>query len=855
MIRKISAGLRIYLLLIAFWILLLSCGDRDWQKPGGEMSSGESVRSVTLTETEIRWLEEHPVIRIAPDPDFKPIEFIDQNGVYQGVAADMISELEKIIGFKIEVVPAGTWTDSVNKFKRGEVDILGAIVKTKEREEFSLFSDSIISVHGGIFTSKDMDFGQTLNGFKGKRIAVVRNYAAHGLIEKEYPDIKLVIVPDIITGLAKVTSGAVDAYVENIANVSCYIYELGLSNIYLVGYTDFEYDWRIGIRKDLPELVGIINKGLLEIPEARREELVDRWIKIKVKGFQLDLTDIMLFFILVFAALLLISFFWIRSLRLAVKKQKIAEGDLISSEERFRSVIEQSIDGIILIDNTGIVSHWNSAMEKMTGYTRIEIIGSSIWDAQYRLMPDSIKSEELYGHLKAGFLAGLKPEMNLWNYKINDQIMQRADGQIINVQDVSFKIKVKDDFIIGTFMRDVTELKKAEHDRIQSERSYREIFNATSDAIVILKMADVKILDVNNTMVVLFEYGKHEILNMSLEELSVDEPPYDAPAFHNHIEDCRLNGYSSFEWKMRTKGGVTLWIEVNMKRSNIGDTDSIITILRDISARKNNQELIIQNEKMMSVGGLAAGMAHEINNPLAGLLQSTSVLSHRLGNEVKLESNTKAAEEAGISMAGLKKYLDLREIPRMLSSIHESGKRITEIVNNILSFSRKSDDRRLAFDMNNLLDKSIELASTDYNLKKEYDFKQIEIIKKYDENLPEVICEGSKIQQVLINILRNGAQAMHIDRVKKPVFTVQTHKDEEENFVVIEIGNNGPHMSGDVKKRIFEPFYTTKPTGIGTGLGLSVSYFIIKENHGGSLSVESNPGEGVNFIIKLPCKS
>ncbi len=118
--------------------------------------------------------------------------------------------------------------------------------------------------------------------------------------------------------------------------------------------------------------------------------------------------------------------------------------------------------------------------------------------------------------------------------------------------------------------------------------------------------------------------------------------------------------------------------------------------------------------------------------------------------------------------------------------------------------------------------------------------------------MPPAPCEGAKIQQVLLNILRNGAQAMQEAGTESPLFIVRTRLEKSRKMVRLEIEDNGPGMDEATRKRVFEPFYTTKPTGEGTGLGLSVSYFIITENHHGEMNVESNPGSGAKFIIRLP---
>ncbi len=191
----------------------------------------------------------------------------------------------------------------------------------------------------------------------------------------------------------------------------------------------------------------------------------------------------------------------------------------------------------------------------------------------------------------------------------------------------------------------------------------------------------------------------------------------------------------------------------------------------------------------------------------------------------------------------------------MVDANTESGSRVAEIVDSMLSFARKSDAVFSSYQPEQLVDKILDLAATDYDLKKQYDFKTIKIIKEYEENLPMLPCEGAKIQQVLLNILRNGAQAMQSSRQKdsdEPCFIIRLSIEKEPGMLRIEIQDNGPGIDKATQKRIFEPFFTTKQPGIGTGLGLSVSYFIVTENHGGTMDVASAPGKGTTFYIRLP---
>ena len=276
--------------------------------------------------------------------------------------------------------------------------------------------------------------------------------------------------------------------------------------------------------------------------------------------------------------------------------------------------------------------------------------------------------------------------------------------------------------------------------------------------------------------------------------------------------------------------------------------DGAVIRIDDVTKKTRLEELIIQNEKMLSLGGLAAGMAHEINNPLAGIMQNAQVIENRLQKDSL--ANIKRAEELGLDLASMRIFLADRKIFNQLKRIRQAGTRATEIVSNMLGFARKETGKS-THDIIALLEKTVVMAESDYNLKKKYDFRNIKIIRKYEENFPIIICNSGQIQQVFFNIIRNGAEAMHeVNTNEKAQFTLSAGYNESR--IRIEIQNNLCGIPKEVQGRVFDPFFTTKPTGEGTGLGLSVSYFIINENHNGKLSMESDGKSWTKIIIELP---
>ena len=169
----------------------------------------------------------------------------------------------------------------------------------------------------------------------------------------------------------------------------------------------------------------------------------------------------------------------------------------------------------------------------------------------------------------------------------------------------------------------------------------------------------------------------------------------------------------------------------------------------------------------------------------------------------------------------------------------------------MLAFSRTTTTEFQPARIEEILDTTVRLAANDYDLKKKYDFRHIEIVRDLDPELDTVICEPMEIEQVLLNLIKNAAQAMATEGSPLPHrIILRTRK--EADYARIEVEDNGPGMDEMTRRRVFEPFFTTKAVGAGTGLGLSVSYFIVTEQHKGTIDVNSAPGQGTCFIIRLP---
>ncbi|WP_167855871.1 sensor histidine kinase [Natronospirillum operosum] len=284
---------------------------------------------------------------------------------------------------------------------------------------------------------------------------------------------------------------------------------------------------------------------------------------------------------------------------------------------------------------------------------------------------------------------------------------------------------------------------------------------------------------------------------------------------------------------------------------HLAGTIGAVIRIDDVSDKVRLEDMMVQSEKMMSVGGLAAGMAHEINNPLSAVVQSAQTIRRRLSPETA--ANRKAAEKLGLDLDQLVHYLEERDIPRFLDHILSSGERAAAIVTNMLQFSRQSSSDRQPAPITDLIGRALAIAMSDLNLRQDVKQGNLIIEQHLDAAADlEVPVANTEIEQVVFNLLKNAWQAVQDRHDLTQPGRITIECSHTARHCIIQVSDNGRGMDASTRKRVFEPFFTTKEVGEGTGLGLSVAYFIVTSHHHGQLSVSSTPGAGTTFTIKLP---
>ena len=422
--------------------------------------------------------------------------------------------------------------------------------------------------------------------------------------------------------------------------------------------------------------------------------------------------------------------------------------------------------------------------------------------------------------------------------------------------------------ILGHRLRYILRSARLTGDLARSETRFRATFDQTAVGITHVAM-DGRFLMVNWKFCEILGYSKDEMLQLSVDEITYPQDRARSIALRMQIDSGKTDTFVN-EKRLVRKDGTVIWatVTVSLIRDQDGRPMYKIGVIQDISERRRTEEALqrtnddlkainarlqevqnqlLQSEKMASIGQLAAGVAHEINNPIGYVYSNLGTLQKYLQQMFGVLAAYESAEgalapEALEALRALKREADLEflreDVGSLMAESREGITRVKKIVQDLKDFSHVGAQEEWQWaDLHKGLDSTLNIVNNEIKYK-------AQVVKRYGE-LPEVRCLPSQLNQVFMNLLVNAAHAIE----QQGEIRLSSGVSGEE--VWVEVADTGKGIAPEHLGRIFDPFFTTKAVGQGTGLGLSLSYGIVRKHHG-RIEVESEPGKGATFRIILP---
>ena len=502
-----------------------------------------------------------------------------------------------------------------------------------------------------------------------------------------------------------------------------------------------------------------------------------------------------------------------------ITERRSAEIENKNSRGYLENIFRTTVDGIIVTDNAGIITMANEAVASMLGYSQNELIGNST---------SVLNKGEMYRESSDRFVKKLFEESVATAYELT---WLKKDGNLIDVEVNAVLLKDHEGSITGsvTSIRDITERKKAESKLSETKEFLESVIENSKDGILIVDEKGY-ILSCNNAIEEMIGFCKAELIGEHASIL-VTEDKETRKRILEKTAGLFERGFATYETIFKSKEGKNINVECisSMIKNEEGDYIAGVSVLRDVTERKEMEHKFLQSEKLKSLGELAGGVAHDFNNVLAAILGRAQLLKMILEPPLGKEERRKAVLK-------LKKGLEVIERASLDGA---------ETVRRIQEFARRRDDDKCFthVDMNGIIENSIEF--TKIRWKDDAESKGIKIIiQKEFSTLPITSGSAAELREVFTNIINNAVDAMPQGGKIK----IKTYK--EDSHICINITDTGAGIPSTLRDRIFDPFVTTKGPQ-SSGLGMSVSYGII-DRHRGTITVDSVEEKGTTFTIKLP---
>ncbi len=484
------------------------------------------------------------------------------------------------------------------------------------------------------------------------------------------------------------------------------------------------------------------------------------------------------------------------------EKQRLQQA-VKEARDRLANIIENAGDAIITLDTSGCMVSWNRSAEAMFRFTDTQTIGKSFCSL---LRAESTNLLQLLEHVAGG-------------ETVRDREIEHTLGNGTRLTGLFTFSPIRDitGEVVGIscFAKDITERRRLEK-QLEMDKEFIDRLIENANALIAVINEEEKIAVFNRRFEEVTGFKKEEVLGKHPIDMFV-------PAEYREMAYAAMNGVKEHapvvetEIPIISKEGKVLTATWSASAvSLMAGHAAIVLVGQDVTEQKRMHEELLQSKKLASIGELVSGVAHELNNPLTVVMGYSQLLTA----EQKLSDKH-------------------REMAR---NILDAATRSKRIVENLLAFARKKKMQKHEVNINEILENTLSLR--EHNLM----VNNVKIVRKYDEKLPTAYADGHQLQQVFLNLINNAFDAMY-EANQGGTLEVKTYKRNED--IVVEVADDGPGIPESAQDKIFDPFFTTKEVGKGTGLGMSLTYGILKE-HGGRIYLDRTYRKGAKFIIELP---
>ncbi len=554
--------------------------------------SAKKVKKINFTKNEKKWIAQNPVVKFTGDPSWLPFEAFKEDGTYVGIVADHLKLIEQRTGLSFERIKPQSWTDALVKVAAGEVDMISEVVTENFISKKMYYTKPYIETPLVVVMKKTQTkhFINDLSAIEGKKIGFVTAYGYVDDLKRRYQDIHFNQVHTVQEGLENVTSGELDAFVCTLVSASYNIPQLGLSNLIIAGKLDIEMKLGFGIKKDSPQLLGIINKALASIDSTEKNEIINKWIKVDIEE-KID-WDIVLE--IAGGALLVIAFIVYSNRQL---KRLVAEktAKLTSLLQAFdQNVIASSTD------KNGKIIYVSDAFCHISGYSRDELLGKPHKILRHPDMPKELFTD-LWKTIKEGKswhgeIKNRKKDGGFYWVDMTITIEKDKDGKISRYNAIRHDITAK---------KAVEELTKTLEQKVEertaeltkSEQKIKRVFSTTSQGIWMVDNNAIT-QEVNNAMCNILGYSQKEIVGKHIFNFVNDE---NKKIFAEQMKAREHGQTSSYEISLTRKNRIQVPCLFNA--TPILDEDGVkigaFAMVTDITEQKKFQAQIAEKENFV----------------------------------------------------------------------------------------------------------------------------------------------------------------------------------------------------------------------------------------------------------------